>query len=91
MHDWTLLAIEHDWARKKTIVRVRSPDSNVRELIFNKAARLDVVQREEWGESVSINGVAIREEGAETRTSIEMQTGDVITIISGEPPALPKS
>src|SRR5215469_6118687 len=83
MHDWTLLSIHFEW--KTAVVRLsfrdnRSPVSVLAEGVVD----LHVPQVREWGPSVSVNKVRgpSNETNRLSKLEIEMQSGDVITIVA---------
>jgi hypothetical protein len=85
LHDWTLLSVHYDWEVSRCTLLLRGPDAE-KKLIAENVRDLHVPHRNDWGPSVSINAVTgptIQGEGAHLLT-IEMQTGDEITIVAAE-------
>jgi hypothetical protein len=82
LHDWTLKSILFEWKPARvTLVftNLRALDAS---LIAEGVLDLHVPQRKEWGRSVSVNKLiwpSDRESGPRKLT-IEMQSGDLITI-----------
>lgn len=81
-HDWTLLALDFDWAAACVSVRICGPGSVDRALLAEDVSLLLVPRQLPWGRSVSINGVQVTDvpdSGCKTM-EIEMQSGDLIKI-----------
>jgi hypothetical protein len=82
LHDWTLKSILYEWKLARvTIVfdNLRALDARV---VANGVVDLHIPQRREWGPSASVNkliGPSEMEAGSR-RLTIEMQSGDAITI-----------
>jgi len=82
MHDWTLTAFEYSWKNKRLVVSVRYRQQ-VHDLLFEQVSDVHIVQRAPWGPSASINDVSVLVlDQATQRTSIEVQSGDTIEIVS---------
>jgi hypothetical protein len=85
MHDWTLSRLAIDWA-KKTVWIVVSWRQREMHIIARGLLDLHVPCREEWGPSVSINSITgpERKDKNEWFLAIEMQSGDLITVLAEE-------
>jgi hypothetical protein len=85
MHDWTLHSIIVDWPNREVIFRVSWNKQDA--AIFARGfSHLQVPRLDEWGRSVSINGVNGPTPTADNRhtVSIEMQSGDVISVTAAQ-------
>ena len=87
MHEWTLVSIQFDWRAARVTLRLRRPDAGPTDIVADGVLRLDVPRRNPWGPSVSINRVLgptspEGEAGGAQRIAIEMQSGDVITVVA---------
>jgi hypothetical protein len=84
MHDWILRTILCEWEERRVTLSVYTFQKDAR-LVAEQVADLKIPLRREWGPSVHINevrGPLPAEEGRQ-RLEIEMQTGDLITILAG--------
>jgi hypothetical protein len=87
MHDWTLLTILFDWHAARVTLSFRQPNSDIATIVAEGVSRLDVPRLNEWGRSVSVNKVSApveaKDEGhGQQRITMEMQSGDVITVLA---------
>ena len=85
MHDWTLSKIDFDWHAARVTVEFRDSTSAKRTLIAEGAREFLIPKAEEWGPSVSFNGVLSETEAGSARgkcLELEMQSGDVIRIVA---------
>jgi hypothetical protein len=85
MHDWTLMSISFDWKAARVTVLLRAPGPVIGTLIASDVVDAKIQKRREWGPSASVNHTSelTSEAAATTHLKIEMQTGDVIEIVSG--------
>jgi len=85
MHDWTLKSILYEWKPARVTIIFGNLQAQGAQLVAEDVVDLHVPQRKEWGPSVSVNkliGPSDLESGARKLT-LEMQSGDVITITAG--------
>ncbi|GLR11805.1 hypothetical protein GCM10007907_05950 [Chitinimonas prasina] len=85
MHDWTLVSLAFDWKDACVTLTLLNPNSETVSLKAENVVRLFVPKRNDWGRSVSVNGVmgpTQQADGTET-LQIEMQSGDIIEIAAG--------
>lgn len=82
MHDWTLIGVYFDWRSGQVKVDFLNQDSTLVSLIANDVSNLRVPRMNDWGASVSVNGVAkiTHLKDGRSRIKIEMQSGDLIEI-----------
>ena len=83
MHDWTLVSILFDWKSARVTLSLRKAGPELVSIIAEDVIELHVPQLREWGPSVSIDKVKnpIEMKGRR-KLEIEMQSGDVITIVA---------
>jgi hypothetical protein len=83
MHDWTLYSITVDW-EAGTATFSLSWSGRPFSLVAHDVRQLDVPRRFDWGPSVSVNKTRGPDlsEGGLFSLSIEMQSGDTITIMA---------
>ena len=83
LHDWTLIGISVTWETGDVDIVV-SWNSKEHRIRARNMAAMSVPRKEEWGPSVSINQVSGPTSGGpgEAKLEIQMQTGDVITIVA---------
>ncbi len=81
-HDATLIGARLLWEQQAAELEFRlSSDKPMTAVVaFEGLREFSWSQRFPWGESVSVNEVEVSSVGEETAVSIEMQSGDVITI-----------
>ncbi|WP_218081801.1 hypothetical protein [Anthocerotibacter panamensis] len=86
MHDWTLLTISFAWELGEVQISFSCCKSQVKSLLAEGVVDLHIPRLQEWGPSISVNTVtgplALSNGIYELR--IEMQSGDLITIIAGK-------
>jgi hypothetical protein len=84
MHDWTLLKVLFDWELAQVTISLRGPGANPKVLVAHGVKDLKIPRMNEWGPSSSVNEIfEANFAGSQARhLKIEMQTGDVIEIIS---------
>lgn len=84
LHDATLESIVFDWSMGKVIVRLRACEdpSRLVQIVCVRATGLFCPAEKPWGPSVSVNEVQgpSAKDGGVFRLTIEMQSGDVITL-----------
>jgi len=86
MHDWTLVEILFEWQAARVTLSFRQ-NAGVSTIVAEGVSRLDVPHTNEWGPSVSVNRVRgpVHADDAgrgRRRLTIEMQSGDVITVLA---------
>ena len=84
MHDWTFTSALFEWADARVILIFQNATSLDVRLIAEGVVDLQIPQKREWGRSVSVNettGPTDNGDGTQIFT-IEMQTGDVISIVA---------
>jgi hypothetical protein len=82
-HDSTLLFIAFEWELAKVSFAFESQEGRV-DLFAEGVTDLHVPKKNEWGPSISINelrGPSKTEHGL-YRIEIEMQTGDIISVVA---------
>jgi hypothetical protein len=83
MHDWTRRAVSVDWGNGVACVEFDTP--TVRALLQAHGLQsLHIPRAEPWGASVSVNEThgPTEPEGGVVRFSIQMQSGDLIELVS---------
>jgi hypothetical protein len=83
MHDWTLLSVLFDW-KDARVTLCFTTDRTEEMIVATSVVDLHVPQSNEWGPSVSVNGVKgpFESENGRQSIEIEMQSGDVIRIVA---------
>jgi hypothetical protein len=87
MHDWVLVSMFFDWHAARVTLSFRQPDGNLAAIVAEGVSHLDAPRFNDWGPSVSVNRL-IGPVDADTsargarRIAIEMQSGDVITVLA---------
>lgn len=84
-HDWVLESIEVEWMSRKVFIHVRGP--NKKGAIECKGFSIVTVPREEsWGPSESVYCLKQHKDDATSAQAvdIEMQSGDVISVVADE-------
>lgn len=56
MHDWTLVEILVEWAKGMVTITLETHEFGVVKVTATGLVKLLVPKRDEWGESVSVNG-----------------------------------
>ena len=84
MHDWTLLSTAFDWKNGQVTLEFRKAGPALVSVVANGVSDIHVPQLNEWGPSVSVNTVEGTSDcgNGQQRLAIEMQSGDVITIVA---------
>ena len=85
MHDWTLLAVLFEWEAARVTLSFRGAEAGAASIVAEGVCHLDVPRLNEWGRSVSVNkvrGPADNENSGQRCLEIEMQSGDVITVLA---------
>ncbi|HEY5048855.1 MAG TPA: hypothetical protein VII49_12640 [Rhizomicrobium sp.] len=84
MHDWILKSVLFEWKLARVIFIFDNLQAIEAKLIAADVVDLHITQRKEWGPSVSVNNLIGPSdlEGGVRKLIIEMQSGDVITIIA---------
>ena len=87
MHDWTLLEILFEWKAARVTLSFRQPNAGIATIVAEGVSRVDIPRANEWGPSVSVNRVCgpvkAEDKGrGQHRLTIEMQSGDVITVLA---------
>lgn len=84
LHDATLESIVFDWPMGRVIVRLRACEEPSRpvQIVCERATGLFCPAVKPWGPSISVNEVQgpSAKDGGVCRLTIEMQSGDVITL-----------
>ena len=82
--DWDLVTVTFDWETKRVALVLSYWQHDHVELIANDCVDIHIPGRNEWGPSVSVNSFdgPSEVENGNKRLTIEMQSGDVITIIA---------
>jgi len=84
MHDWTLLTISFTWETGEVQINFSCRKSQVKSLLAEGVINIHIPRLREWGPSVSVNTVVgpliLSNEMYELK--IEMQSGDLITIVA---------
>jgi hypothetical protein len=86
MHDWTLKTIKIEWDVGSAELHLIARPGILRSLKARGLVELTVSRRLEWGPSESIlssNGPIIRPDG-NSQLTIQLQSGDVISMTSAE-------
>lgn len=85
MHDWTLKGIELKWGEGIATLLLEA-ESGDKFIIARGFVELIVPQRQEWGPSSSVMGSSGSTSCSDQqqRLEIEMQSGDVLTIVARE-------
>jgi hypothetical protein len=92
MHDWTLVSILFEWKSGCVTLEFRTDRSNSAKLTANGVSELHVPRLNDWGPSVSVNGVfgPSADPSGRRQLEVEMQSGDRIRIVAASfdfPPA----
>ena len=84
MHDWTLVSMLFEWKSGCVTLEFRTDGSNSAELTAHGVRELHVPRLNEWGPSISVNGVHGPSDGASGQRElvVEMQSGDRIRIVA---------
>jgi hypothetical protein len=84
MHDWTLVSILFEWKSGCVTLEFRANRSKSAKLTAHGVCALHVPRLNDWGPSVSVNGVFGPSNGASGRREleVEMQSGDRIRIVA---------
>jgi hypothetical protein len=84
MHDWTLVSILFEWKSECVTLEFKTHRSNSAKLTANGVSELHVPRLNNWGPSVSVNGVLGPSDGPSGRREleVEMQSGDRIRIVA---------
>lgn len=83
LHDATLLSVHVDWADGLATIELESSPDVVLKLMALGLREFSLTKREEWGPSVSVNGVALETNDAgELTVRIEMQSGDRVKLVA---------
>lgn len=95
MHDWTLLSVHFEWELARVTFNLGipwDPEAPLARLVANGVVELHVPRRDAWGPSkyiIGYSGPSDVQNGAR-RLTIEMQSGDAITVTARKfdiPPA----
>lgn len=84
MHDWVLRSLLFDWKSQRLVVSLGSYSFPLVELIAEGVASIQIPRQNPWGPSVYVlktRGPSDEGEGRR-KLEIEMQSGDVITIVA---------
>ena len=86
MHDWTLLNVNFRWEDGELEIKFKNQDSKVVSLISKDTKNLILPKKDDWGKSASVNEVKgpLLIGGNLKKIEIEMQSGDIIEILSSE-------
>lgn len=82
MHDWSLISIHLDWIQSHLTIHLKNKQSEDIMLIAERFKTFNISQKNEWGESISINQIlnfSILENG-NAFIQIEVQSGDLLEI-----------
>ena len=76
-----------DWHAARVTLSFRQPNGNLAAIIAEGVSRLDAPRFNDWGPSVSVNRIvgpvdADAQVRGARRIAIEMQSGDVITVLA---------
>ncbi len=84
MHDWTLVSIVFNWKEAQATLNFRCAEGRDALLTAHEVLELQIPRHSEWGPSVSVNEVGVSMYGRNDFRvlKIEMQTGDVISIVA---------
>ncbi len=77
LHDAVLHTIQVDWAARSCVLTLDTSEADNCQLVFAGVTELVLPRHEPWGPSASINSLA---SGDPTNFTIEMQSGDVLSI-----------
>ena len=81
MHDWLLVEVKYAWADKECLLMFINRHSEVKEIYAKGVEYIVIPHKEEWGATSSVNEVGISDlVTGLTELTIEMQSGDIITI-----------
>jgi hypothetical protein len=82
MHDWSLKTIKCEWRDSRVTFVFDAPNLE-RKIVADGVHDLHIPHANEWGPSISVNKAheSIAENGLK-KLSIEMQSGDTITVIA---------
>jgi hypothetical protein len=85
MHDWTLIDICYLWEKSECILKLKNQSSVTAIIKATDVTELHIPHASDWGPSVSVNTVTgpVKFKDA-FRLQIEMQSGDLITLIANE-------
>jgi hypothetical protein len=83
-HDWTLNSVQYDWEKARAVFVFKQAEPPFTILVAEGVTDLHIPQVREWGPSVSINKMAepVDVENGLKKLTIEMQSGDTITVIA---------
>ena len=82
MHDWSLISINIDWLESKLIVSFKNNQSENSYLICEKFIAFNISKKDEWGSSISINGILDFKKlgNGNFHIKFEIQSGDLCEI-----------
>lgn len=82
LHDAVLTTITVDWAKSEASIRLKLCATPSREctVVAQGLRTISCTHRKPWGDSASVNTTSFMQVGAIRRITIEMQSGDTITI-----------
>jgi hypothetical protein len=78
-HDATLEAIELSWDSGRVTLKFLLADGR-RTIVIEQAEAVECPRLQPWGQSVSVNGIRIKETSGGCELELEMQSGDVIRV-----------
>src|ERR1700719_3152455 len=84
MHDWTLVSILFEWKSGRVTLEFKTDRSNSARRAAKGVAEPHAPRLNDWGASVSVNGVFGPSDGPSGRRAleVEMQSGDRIRIVA---------
>jgi len=82
MHDWSLKTIKCEWRDSRVTFVFDAPDTE-RKIVADGVYDLHIPHANEWGPSIGVNDAqeSVAGNGLK-KLSIEMQSGDVITVVA---------
>lgn len=84
MHDWTLVTMILDWEESSFLIKFLNSKSCSVDIICQGIKFINIPKWDKWGESISVNTFNLKDDTTFKKLEIEMQSGDVITIIAND-------
>lgn len=84
MHDWTLVSMILDWEESRFLIKFLNNKSCSVDIICQGIKFINIPKWDKWGESISVNTFNLKDDTTFKKLEIEMQSGDVITIIAND-------
>lgn len=84
MHDWTLVSMILDWEESSFLIKFLNNKSCSVDIICQGIKFINIPKWDKWGESISVNTFNLKDDTTFKKLEIEMQSGDVITIIAND-------